>query len=498
MPEDPRSTKSRRRLFWFSVMAVFFLVVVGLLVGMIAVPWLQYRNQQQIITRIEALGGWAETEQRGPRWLCQILGDWYCMEILAVGFDTTEITDEDLAILQEVPFVVHVYLGGTAVSDRGLARIGDLRKLRELDLGGTRVTDEGLRHLRGLPDLEWVNLGHTQITDAGLAQLATMPKITAVYADGTFVTEQGVRAFRTQNPTAEIVSSTAPGEEQRRIAAKLLQCGASVVHGRHPLFGLDLADTGDTAVSWTYYVRLWSTAGTDTEIQELLRRLSELEPISLSLFQVRKGRLAFLSQLDNVTTLELCGPFRDLPPQELSHIESLDKLQILHLTRWSISEIEAEQMSAISQVGRLWMTAVSVVGADVSCLAKLENLERLGLTQCDDTDVAHLALLPRLESLSLEGSGVTDAALVHLGSLPSLQELMLESTAITDDGLSHLAKLTSLRSLSVEYTQVTDAGLAHLQTLDNLKELSLTGTDVSQAAVAKLQQALPHVKITQE
>ena len=73
MPEDPRSSKSRRRLFWFSVMAVFFLLVVGLLFGMIGVPWLQYRNQLEVITRLEALGGEAEAqadEEAVWRWMC--------------------------------------------------------------------------------------------------------------------------------------------------------------------------------------------------------------------------------------------------------------------------------------------------------------------------------------------------------------------------------------------------------------------------------------------
>ncbi len=68
MSEDHRSSKSRRRLVWFGLLTLIFLVVVGLLAAMIGVPWMRYRNQQQIIARIEALGGEAYAEQRGAGW----------------------------------------------------------------------------------------------------------------------------------------------------------------------------------------------------------------------------------------------------------------------------------------------------------------------------------------------------------------------------------------------------------------------------------------------
>jgi len=51
----------------------------------------------------------------------------------------------------------------------------------------------------------------------------------------------------------------------------------------------------------------------------------------------------------------------------------------------------------------------------------------------------------------------------HLAAMPNLVSLELEGSLITDAGLDEVATLRHLESLDVEYTKVTDEGVARLR-----------------------------------
>jgi hypothetical protein len=81
-----------------------------------------------------------------------------------------------------------------------------------------------------------------------------------------------------------------------------------------------------------------------------------------------------------------------------------------------------------------------------------------------------LQAFPRLESLQLKSTKITDAGLAHLKALPRLRSLALENAAISDAGLEHVAALTCLEELDLQGTRVTDAGVEGiLRALPNLK-----------------------------
>lgn len=82
-----------------------------------------------------------------------------------------------------------------------------------------------------------------------------------------------------------------------------------------------------------------------------------------------------------------------------------------------------------------------------------------------------------------------------LQAFPRLTTLQLKSSKITDAGLAHLKNLSHLRVVALENAAVTDAGLMHLQTLTELQELSLKGTKVTEAGLRDFRKALPKVKV---
>jgi hypothetical protein len=103
-----------------------------------------------------------------------------------------------------------------------------------------------------------------------------------------------------------------------------------------------------------------------------------------------------------------------------------------------------------------------------------------------DADLAALAWLPELQSLSFFNSQITDAGLARLGELNNLRELRLGEARITDAGLGHLKRLTNLRELNIAGTPITDAGLVNLRGLKELRFINLAGTKVTDAGLAHL------------
>src|SRR5205823_4375030 len=75
---------------------------------------------------------------------------------------------------------------------------------------------------------------------------------------------------------------------------------------------------------------------------------------------------------------------------------------------------------------------------------------------------------------------LTDADLAKLAMLPKLESINLSYTKITDEGLEHLAPLKNVKVLDLYYAEaVTDLGIAHLKHWQNLEYLDVRGTKVT-------------------
>ncbi len=97
-----------------------------------------------------------------------------------------------------------------------------------------------------------------------------------------------------------------------------------------------------------------------------------------------------------------------------------------------------------------------------------------------------------MESIWVEGPGLTDAGLAPLARLKSLESLHLKSaTGVTDAGLAHLAGLTELGTLRLPNTPLDSSGLKILQGLKKLEIVTLSKERLDDRALAELKAALP-------
>jgi hypothetical protein len=118
-----------------------------------------------------------------------------------------------------------------------------------------------------------------------------------------------------------------------------------------------------------------------------------------------------------------------------------------------------------------------------SALAFLEGLKKVEILDCRTTQIGdaglkHIRNLTRLKELVLMAPEVTDKGMAYLKKLSQLRELYFYCPKVTDAGMIYLKKLTQLKDLSLCCPKVTDTGLAHLQGLKKLKRLGLFSTGV--------------------
>jgi hypothetical protein len=90
----------------------------------------------------------------------------------------------------------------------------------------------------------------------------------------------------------------------------------------------------------------------------------------------------------------------------------------------------------------------------------------------------------------------SDAGVAALASLSNLEILALKGgPALTDSALKPLATMPKLRSLHVYHSRITEQGLTHLYACQKLDSVEIkSSVPVSRQAVARLQTELPSLR----
>ncbi len=98
--------------------------------------------------------------------------------IVQLDLRNSNVTDEMLPALKNLPHLNRLHLDQTAISDKGLAHLAGLDFLEYLNIYGTKTTDTGLKQLENLKNLKSAYLWQTGVTGEGLARfVAARPEV---------------------------------------------------------------------------------------------------------------------------------------------------------------------------------------------------------------------------------------------------------------------------------------------------------------------------------
>ena len=110
-------------------------------------------------------------------------------------------------------------------------------------------------------------------------------------------------------------------------------------------------------------------------------------------------------------------------------------------------------------------------------------------SQATDNDLANLSQkFPRLMSVDIDDSAVTDQGLAHLRGLQRLDQLRLNGAQATSEGFRQLGDTSRIETLQLIGPEVSGATLQAVSACSNLQAVFLTDTSCGDADLAYLEQ----------
>jgi uncharacterized protein (TIGR02996 family) len=206
-----------------------------------------------------------------------------------------------------------------------------------------------------------------------------------------------------------------------------------------------------------HHLELGDTPLSDTQVKQLAR-LKELRTLRASYSNLSHLGLRSLRKFEHLRELAL-----SVPNVELSGFRALGEiatLEVLELT--GVSDTEVSALRGLSRLRDLRLPAGMVEGTGIENFPLLTEL-RLQDSEADDTGMACLGALPRLQFLDLTSSHITGETLKHLSGAKWLEYLYASYTAIRDEHLPALYDLKHLHTIDLSGTQVTKKGLKRLR-----------------------------------
>jgi len=196
-----------------------------------------------------------------------------------------------------------------------------------------------------------------------------------------------------------------------------------------------------------------------------------------------------------ITELDLRGTAEALTNAGLMLVAELPNLQSLNLSRRPVSSEAIAAIGKKTMLREIDLTGAPVDPSVAESLQTLSHLQTLKLdaTAAGDGAVHAVSSLP-LETLSLQGTPLTDAGLEEIGRIQTLKSLDVGRTQVTGVGFRALKKL-DLVKLNASVTRFGVEGLINLRGMKSLEELHLFSAGIVEQPKAKVFGTMPNLRI---
>jgi hypothetical protein len=161
---------------------------------------------------------------------------------------------------------------------------------------------------------------------------------------------------------------------------------------------------------------------------------------------------------------------------------------------------DIDKIGRMAKLRGLSLKGAALLGSDLSPIAGLADLEwlDLSLTAMTTESFTSLGRLEKLETLYLDGAGTDDEWVRHISdlALPRLRSLSLQYSSISDVALRDLCQQYDLEYLGLfRATQITSDSVPHIGRLKKLRLLGIGLSGLSGSDVEELERLLPQCVI---
>ncbi|BBF41748.1 internalin-like protein [Lachnospiraceae bacterium KM106-2] len=342
--------------------------------------------------------------------------------------------------------------------DKKKAKISksDLEKIEELDLTGTNITD--LNDIEKLPNLKTLDLSNTGITD--LEPLSNLKQLEDL--------RLGLNEINSLTPI------------QNMISLKKLDLDNTYITDINPLNKLvnleelnlrnsvELQDL--TPLKNMVKLKILNINGCERigEYQSNVKILESLKLLTtLRMQSTGIEKQMFLANLPNLKVLQA-----DL---EFNNKKLLNDLGIIELDTMISNDTDLSGLTGLKNLERLYILdgTLQEIPKPIGSLTKLTELviiDRMG--ESTIANISCLKKLTQLEKLQIAGNNIKD--LDPIKNLTQLKYLDLSNNRITD--LSMLGNLINLEYLDLSDNSIEDVGV--LKNMRHLKELNIKGNNI--------------------
>jgi len=212
------------------------------------------------------------------------------------------------------------------------------------------------------------------------------------------------------------------------------------------------------------------------DIEERLKRigrLPDLRHLDLEFHKWTPGMAATLGEMRQLRSLRIGKLVSSayevdecLSDEVLAAIGKLNQLKVFSLSGMKITnEKSLRHLATLTSLKSLRLE----IPWNIEDRPELEHLASVGRPPT----LAHLPVLPRLESVGFHGGSVRVSDLGQLATMPRLKAIDLTESFITDTALAELASLESLEELVIGNGKVSGASLESLAAIKGLRALHL-------------------------
>lgn len=400
------------------------------------------------------------------------------------------------------------------LTDDGLTRVALAKDLRSFEIPwqdkGLQLTS--LKPFRGLKKLESLTLhGLSSLGSGEYANLSECAALRVLDVRGSSFDDAAAAAIR---PCVQLASLTSGGHKNLTDTGLRALAQMKGLTSLYFEYGHGFGDAGIAALGelpLLSSLTCWRVKGDITwGTLSALAPMRKLKKLVLDEVTLSPDGIAAIGKIASLESLRLaqCGINGD---DQLAGLAGLTGLASLELDGVRVTGEGFAALGSSKGLTKLALPgAKSVTAAGLAMIAKtLPALEELNLSDginasaCPPADIAALASLKNLKSLSVSFDGMDDTWLVAIAKLSGIESLEMRTglgcaVKVTPAGLSALAPMKRLARLNVSGSSLMDdTVIDSLKQLKSLRQFTaLSGARITKAGREAIERAVPGLRVT--